>query len=122
MHRSIIVAGVKQAKIERPLGFRLPQPQQVCGLHPKAEHSGIVWRPLNGVLGYPAHMMSSLAVMVGFGVSAKLHVEPNLRTRGFPAVAETQPLLGYLKLPAVAYFLIEDAEFIADTIADRRYL
>ena len=39
--------------------------------------------------------------------------------RHFPGVAETQPLVRLLDLPAVDDFLLEDAELVADAVADR---
>src|SRR4029434_8195056 len=40
--------------------------------------------------------------------------------RHLPRVAETQPLVGRLHLPAVADRLVEDAEFVADAVTHRR--
>ena len=54
----------------------------------------------------------------GFGASAELHVERDLRAHDLPGVAEAQPLVGQLHLPAVANRLIEDAELVADAVAD----
>ena len=53
------------------------------------------------------------------GASAELHVEGDLRAHDLPGVAEAQPLVGELDLPAVANRLIEDAELVADAVADR---
>jgi hypothetical protein len=39
--------------------------------------------------------------VVELGVPAKLHIESDLRTHDLPCVAEAQPLVRYLDLPAV---------------------
>jgi hypothetical protein len=54
--------------------------------------------------------------------SAELHVVAYFRPRDFPRIAVTQPLVGDLDLPSVLDALVEDAEFIADAVTDRRYL
>ena len=43
----------------------------------------------------------------------------DLRARDFPRVAVLQPFVGDLALPAVADGLIENAELVADAVADR---
>ncbi len=42
--------------------------------------------------------------------------------RDFPRIAEAQPLVRLLHLPAVDDLLLEDAELVADAVADRRNL
>src|SRR5207247_9686777 len=61
-------------------------------------------------------------VAIGFGMSAEVHIEANVRPGNFPRIAEAQPLIRDFNLPAVADLLIEDSEFIADAVSDRRNL
>ena len=56
------------------------------------------------------------------GVAAELHLDRPLGPRDFPRIAEAQPLVGLLDLPAVDDLLLEDAELVADAVADRRHL
>ena len=51
--------------------------------------------------------------------SAEAHVVRDLRADDLPWVPETQPLVGQLDLPAVADGLIENAELLADAVANR---
>ena len=51
---------------------------------------------------------------------AELHFEVDLRTHDLPRVAEAQPLVRKLDLPAVTNRLIKDAELVADAVADGR--
>ena len=45
-----------------------------------------------------------------------------LGPRDLPRVAEAQPLVGLLDLPAVDDLLLEDAELVADAVAERGHL
>ena len=51
---------------------------------------------------------------------AELHIAGDFRAHDFPGIAESQPLIRDLDLPAVADRLIEDSELVADAVADRR--
>ena len=51
---------------------------------------------------------------------AELHFEVDFRPHDFPGVAEAQPLVRKLDLPAVTNRLIEDAELVADAVANGR--
>ena len=59
--------------------------------------------------------------MVRLGPPAELHLIGDLRKGDLPGVAPTQPLVGHLHLPAVADFLVEDAELVAKAVADCRH-
>ena len=52
------------------------------------------------------------------GAPAELHIEADFRTHDLPGVAEAQPLVSELDLPAVTNRLIKDAELVADAVAD----
>ena len=68
--------------------------------------------------GKPAHTEAATLVDSLLGPAAERHLGGDLRARDFPRVAETQPLVGDLDLPAVADRLIEDAELVADAVPD----
>ena len=57
-------------------------------------------------------------VAVGLGIAAELDFAGGVGGGDFPGVAELQPLVGVLDLPAVAEFLAEDAELVAQAVAD----
>ena len=64
--------------------------------------------------------MAALLVAVALGAPAELHIERDFRTHDLPGITEAQPLVGQLDLPAVTNRLIEDAELVADAVADGR--
>jgi len=53
-------------------------------------------------------------------ITAQFDYLGKVRTRDLPDVAEAEPLVGDLDLPAVLDDLIEDAEFVAYAVADGR--
>ena len=55
---------------------------------------------------------------IPFGVAAELNFEGVFRPLQRPGIAEAEPFVGGLNLPAVANLLIEDAVLIADAVAD----
>src|SRR5207253_1409674 len=67
------------------------------------------------------HAVPAALVAVPLGPAAERHVVAGLGADDLPRVAEAQPLVGQLDLPAVADRLVEDAELVADAVADRRY-
>ncbi len=70
------------------------------------------WNPVDSVV--------TVDVGVAFGVSAKLHLESVLWSRDFPRVAIMQPFVCDFDLPSIFNDLIENAEFVSDTVSDGR--
>ena len=120
VHGAVVVADVERFEIEGLGGLGLPQAQQVRGGHAVAGHGRVVGDALDHLLGKPAHAISAGLVVVRLGAPAELHVERDFRAHDLPGVAEAQPLVRHLDLPAVTNRLIEDAELVADAVADRR--
>ena len=60
--------------------------------------------------------------VVALGVAAELDLDSAARAGDLPGVAVAQPLVGDLHLPAVLDLLVEDAELVADAVADGRDL
>jgi hypothetical protein len=54
-----------------------------------------------------------------FGVAAEPHFHRPLGPQHFPRIAEAQPFVGALHLPAIDDLLREDAELVADAVAQR---
>ncbi len=53
-----------------------------------------------------------------FDAAAEMHVVDHLRPLEFPGVAEAQPFVGIFLLPALRDDLAEQAEIVADAVAD----
>jgi len=83
-----------------------------------ADDWGIVGDRLNGFRRMPDRAIAPL----GFGMfdaAAEMDVVDHLRPLEFPGVAAGEPFVGIFLLPAVLDDLAEQAEIIADAIADR---
>ena len=79
--------------------------------------------PLTCVRRDPAHAKAAVLHRSRSAVCPpKLHIERDVRAHDLPGVALLQPLVGDFHLPAVADLLVEDAELVADAVADRRHL
>src|SRR5207244_3801101 len=98
--------------------FRSPQP--VRGIDAESKHRRVVRGSLHHVLWNPLHSVPAFGIAVRLGVAAELDIEADLRFRNLPWVAQTEPTVGDLHLPAVTDFLIEDAELVTDAVADSR--
>ncbi len=79
-------------------------------------------KPLTNLVGHPAHAVVALAVGVVLGAAAEPDLEGDLGMGDFPRVAEVQPVVQHLDLPAVLDGLIEDAELVANAVAGGRDL
>ena len=121
LDRAVVVAVVEGLEVERLDRLGLPKAQRVAGVDAVAEDRRIVGDALDLGLGNPAHAKAALFVGERLGASAELHVVGDFRPRDFPRVAVPQPLVGDFALPAIADGLIEDAELVADAIADGRH-
>ena len=60
-----------------------------------------------------------MLVAVLLGVAAQLDLHRPLRPHDLPGIAEAQPVVGALLLPAIDDLLVEDAELVADAVAHR---
>ena len=58
---------------------------------------------------------------VVFDRAAELDLHGPFGPHQLPGIAEAQPFVGLLDLPAVDDLLVEDAEFVADAVADGRH-
>src|SRR5215510_11076314 len=70
----------------------------------------------------PARPITSLGIRGDVCAAAKIDIEAHLRADDLPRVALLEPLVGHFVLPAFTNLLIEDAELVADPVADRRHL
>jgi hypothetical protein len=118
--RAVVVANVERLEIEGFSGLRLPQPQQVRGGRPISGHRRVVSDTLDHFLRNPPYSIPALVVDKVFRTPAVHDVECHFRTHDLPGVAEAQPLIGQLDLPAVLNRLIEDPELVSDAITNSR--
>ena len=70
--------------------------------------------------GMPAYPVLTALIVIVLGAPAELHIEADFRAHDLPRIPEAQPLVRKLDLPAVTNRLIEDAELVADSVADGR--
>ena len=70
--------------------------------------------------GQPPHSVAAPFIAIGLRAAAKHDLECHLRAHDLPRVAKAKPLVGDLHLPAVTNRLVEDAELVADAVANRR--
>ena len=118
---AVVVAMVEGVEIERLDRFRLPQAQVVACADSVPEDRRVVGHALDHRLGNPAHAVPAFMVGPRFRAAAELHVVGDLGPDNLPGIAEAKPLVGDLHLPAVPDRLVEDAELVADAVADRRH-
>ena len=121
INRLVIVADIECLEIKgfNRLGF--PEPQHVDDVFVKGRDRRVIGHAFDDPMGNPFHPKAAFFIMKGFGVPAQIHVIGDFRPMDFPGISQTQPFVGFFDLPSVPYFLVEDAEFIADAIADRRH-
>ncbi len=68
----------------------------------------------------PAHAIGSAGVAIPFRAAAVVDPVGDLRLGDLPRIAVAQPLVGDFHLPSVAKLLVEDAELVADAVANSR--
>ena len=66
----------------------------------------------------PDRAVASLSIGDAFDAAAEVYVVDHLRALEFPWIAEAQPFVGIFLLPALRNDLAEQAEIVADAIAD----
>ena len=82
-----------------------------------ADDRGVIGDRLHGFAGMPSRAVAA-AVVDMLDMAAEIHLIDHLRPLEFPGVAETEPLVGIFLLPAVLDDLAEQAEIVADAVAD----
>ena len=100
----------------------LPQAQQRNRIGLETGYRCIVGHTLDDPLGYPANPHAAVIAGVLLRVAAQHDLEGGLGPREFPGVAELQPVIGALDLPAILDLLFEDAVLVANAVADGRDL
>ena len=122
LDRLVVVAGVECVQRERLDGPRAPQRQHVAGVHAVTLDRGVVGDALDAPAGHPPDAVAAGVVGVVLGVAAPLDEVVHVGFGDLPRVSVGQPVVGLLDLPAVVDLLVEDAELVADAVADGRPL
>jgi hypothetical protein len=112
-----IVAGVEGVELERIGRARRPQPQRVDVLAAPADDRRVVGDRLDGFAG--CQMRVAPLASVCSTPPPKADLIDHFRPLEFPGVAEGEPVVGIFLLPAVRDDLAEQAEIVADAVADR---
>ena len=113
-----IVAGVEHVELERVGRPRRPQPQGVDVLAAPAHDRRIVGDGLHGFRRMPDRAVAALGIDDMFDAAAEMHMVDHFRPLEFPGVAEAEPFVGIFLLPALRDDLPEQAEIVANAIAD----
>ncbi len=115
-----VVAGVEDLEVERPGRLGAPQPQRVDAAVAVARDHVVVGHAEDVPVADPAGALGAVLVLGRLREAAELDGDGVLRVRELPRVAELQPRVGLLDLPAVLEGLPEDAVLVADAVAHAR--
>ena len=118
----VVVAGVEGCQRERLDGPGAPQRQHVAGVDAVALDGRVVGDAFQHSSRHPPGAVVAGLVGVVLGVAAPLDQVADIGFGDLPGVSVRQPVVGLLNLPAVADLLVEDAELVADAVADCRTL
>ena len=109
-------------EIERLSRLRLPKTQPVAGINAITEHRHVMGDADGLFGGNPAHPVVTVVVVPDLRVPPEADPAAHRRLDQLPRPAAPEPLVSDLHLPAVPDRLVEDAEFVADAVADCRDL
>ncbi len=112
-----VVPLVEHVEMQRIDGASRPQPQPVNVPAAPPDDRRIVGHRLDGLLRMPDRLPAALSRGDLLQPAAKLDVVNHLGALEFPGIAERQPLLGMLLLPAVLDDLPKEAMVVTDPVA-----
>jgi hypothetical protein len=118
LDRLVVVAGVEGFQRERLDGPRAPQREHVAGVDAVALDGRVVGDTFQQPTRHPPGAVVGGVIGVVLGVASPLDQEGDVGFGDLPRVSAGQPVVGLLELPAVVDLLVEDPEFVADTVAD----
>jgi hypothetical protein len=113
-----IVAGIEHIELERIGRACRPQPQRIDALATPSDDRGVIRHRLHGFRRMPDRVVAAFLLHM-LDTAAEMDVVDHLRPLEFPGVAEAQPFVRIFLLPALIDDLAEQAEIVADAIADR---
>ena len=115
-------SAIESLEVEGLDGLGRPQAQEVSDVGVVSGDGNVVGDAANHVLRDPADTVVAMLVVEPLGVSTSADVMGDFGAGHFPRVAERQPLVSLLHLPAILNFLREEAEFVANAVTDRRHV
>ncbi len=113
-----IVAGIEDVEFQGVGRARRPQPQRIDVLAAPADDRGVEGNRFHRFRRMPDREVAALAFDM-FDAAAEMHVIDHFRPLEFPRVAKAQPFVRIFLLPALRDDLAEQAEIVADAVADR---
>ena len=113
-----IVAAVEDIELERIGRMRRPQPERVDVLAAPADDRRVVGHRLHGFRRVPGGAVAA-AVVDMLDMAAEMDVVDHFGPLEFPGVAVAEPFVRIFLLPAMRHDLAEQAEIVADAVADR---
>ncbi len=119
LHRASVVPVVEDLEVEVVGGLGRPEPQVVDRVVVVAGHRHVVGHGLH-LLGLDPAAAQLAVDLLLLHAAVKVDRHGALVAGDLPDVAQAQPGVGVLHLPAVLQPLLEDAELIADAVAVAR--
>ena len=121
LDRLAVLSRREPGQVERePAGPRTPQPDDVHRFGAVPGHQHVTGLAAHRLAGYPAAPQAGAVVVDRLGVSVVADELTVVGCPELPRVVVERPLVGQLDLGAVPEGLPEDAELVADAVADCR--
>ena len=117
-----VAATVEDVEVQLLAGLRLPQAHEIHGVRAVADNRNVVGQAHELLVVHP--LVVGVAHVVEARVDAAEDADALLvfRADDLPGTAEFAPVVGVFDLLAVHEVLAEEAELVADAVADRRKL
>ncbi len=118
LDRAVIVPAVEIGEVKGLRGLRTPQAKQRAGIDAVTRDGRIIRYTNHYPRRHPLDPITALLILIRLGMPAQFDHLRELRPGNLPDVAEAQPFVGYFDLPAVLDDLVENAEFVANAVAE----
>ena len=115
-----VVAIIKIGKSEFVGTLRTPKTEVVHRVIAVAGNRRVIRQSQHVILRFPTVAKLAFVVRPGHHIAAERHLNRIRRTRDFPRIRETEPIVRQFFLLAVFDFLVEHAVFIANAHTRRR--
>ncbi len=116
-HRPQVVTGIETFQVQLFQRPRTPQAQGIDAGPAPTDHRSVVGHRPHGLARPPHLALLAVGVVHRFDAAAKADGVDHLGALELPGVAEVQPVLGLLLLPAIDHGLAEKPVLVADAIA-----
>src|SRR5215469_8023314 len=116
--RALVIAGIEAVEVKGFGCLRRPKPQIVRSMSSVSQNWSVVGNTVHDDGRNPAHMIFAIGTSSRLGVAPETNSYDGFRTPNLPRVPVAQPLIGDFDLPPVTNLLIENPEFVPDTVAN----